>query len=146
MIVSIFVIVLGAFLLVGALTLGVKSYRVRGFPRTTGRVVEREIGPSTSAQSNTGKVVEPRVRYTYQVNGKEYSGSKIGLDTRAYDPASAKRVLAAIPDEVEVHYNPTNPEEAYLEPSSLGLAIVFLLFGAGAFIGGALSLLASRSQ
>ena len=146
MIVPIFILLLGVAGMAAGFSAAAKSYRARQFPTVKGRVVSREIGPNTTARGGgTGRLVEPRVRYTYSVGGREHVGTRIGLAQEAYDPASAQRALAAIPDEVEVHYNPEAPDEAYLSPSSIGLAVVMFLIGAAAFVGGSLSLLLSRA-
>jgi len=135
----IFLLVLGAVAVVGGVIMLSTSLKVRGWPVVSGRITEKAVGSSTTTgASRPGRYFEPQVKYTYSVEGKTYTGQRIGPATAAYDEDKAKRVVSELPDTVEVHYNPRDPSDAYLQPSSYGLAaialvtgIVCLLIGAG---------------
>jgi uncharacterized protein DUF3592 len=135
----IFLLVLGVAAAVGGVIMLSTSLKTRGWPVASGRIIEKTVGSSTTTgASRPGRYFEPKVKYTYSVEGKTYTGQRIGPATAAYDEDKAKRVVSELPDTVEVHYNPRDPSDAYLEPSSYGLAaialitgIVCLLIGAG---------------
>jgi hypothetical protein len=128
--VAIFLLVLGAAGLVAGITMLSASGKARSWPVVTGRIVERSVGPSTtSGASRPGRYFEPKVTYSYTVEGKPYSGHRITLTTNAYDEAAAQRAANALPDSVEVHYNPSDPGDAVLQTSAIGMAIVALIFG-----------------
>ena len=62
----------------------------------------------------------PRLTYRYQVNGKEYEGSRIDLTSQRkfYTQQAANAVLLEFdPDgAVPVYYNPKRPAESLLKP------------------------------
>jgi hypothetical protein len=110
----------------------------------TGRIVERSVGPSTTTgASRPGRYFEPRVTYDYTVDGKPYQGHRIAMTTEAFDEGKARRAVDALPDSVEVHYDPSNPADAVLQPSAIGMSILILVFGAIAVLVGGGMLLTS---
>ena len=113
------------------------SGTARGWPTVTGKITERGVGPATTTgASRAGRYVEPRVSYSYTVDGKHYTGHRIALAANAYDEAKARKVANELPDSVEVHYNPSDPSDALLQPSATGMAIfVLILGGLGILIG-----------
>lgn len=142
--VAIFVLVIGVAAVVASITLMSASRKARSWPVVTGKVVERTVGPSTTTgASRPGRYFEPRVTYDYTVDGKPYQGHRIGVATEAYDEAQARRVVDELPDAVEVHYNPGDPSDAVLRPSSIGMSILILAFGAIAVLVGGGMLLTS---
>jgi hypothetical protein len=139
--VAIVVMVIGGVAALGGIVLLVKSARVRGWPVVPGRITERGVGASTTTgASRPGRYFEPRVRYTYSVEGTPYTGTRLSPVTAAYGEAQAKRVADKLPDAVTVRYNPRDPADAYLKPASLGLAVLALLVGVVCVAGGALAL------
>lgn len=135
--VAIFILLIGAVAVVASISLMSASRKARSWPVVTGRIVERTVGPSTTTgASRPGRYFEPRVAYDYTVDGKAYQGHRIGMTTEAYDEDRARRVVNELPDAVEVHYNPANPSDAVLQPSSIGLSLLILIFGAIAVLAG----------
>jgi len=128
----------------GALAAGWKalstSLRARRWPVVPARIVERGVGPATTAgSSRPGRYFEPRVTYAYTVEGKSYTGDRIGLSKNAYDRDSAERVARALPEIVEVRYNPGDPGDAFLQPSALAAGVVIVVAGIlGVLIGAGL--------
>src|SRR5215470_1730719 len=123
------------------------SAAARAWPVVTGQIVERSVGPSTtSGASRPGRYFEPRVTYRYTVEGKPYTGHRIALTTNAYDEDKARSVANDLPERVDVHYNPRDPGDALLEPSSIGIAIIALIAGAIAALVGAGMLVASFTK
>ena len=129
--VAIVVLVIGAAAIVAGVTMMSASSAARGWPVVPGQVLERGVGPSTtSGASRPGRYFEPRVTYQYTVDGKRYSGHRIGLATAAYDEDKARRVANDLPAHVDVHYNPSDPGDAVLQPSAIGVSIAVLIGGA----------------
>lgn len=62
---------------------------------------------------------QPRVTYSYAVNGKSFTGQRISFAT-AMPPKETDAILARYPvgQTVPVHYAPENPAEAVLEPGN----------------------------
>ena len=80
-----------------------------GWPTTTGKITAAE----------TAKVMfrrQPRVTYTYSVNGAPYTFQRISF-AGGYPPKETDPILARYPvgSEVPVSYAPDNPKEATLE-------------------------------
>jgi hypothetical protein len=71
------------------------------------------------------------VCYTYEVNGRQYSGDRltVGVRMSATFSALAKRTAARYPvgTEVDVHYNPESPGESVLQPLSRWHYLLWLL-------------------
>lgn len=145
--VAIFVLVISAAAVVAGITMMSASAKARSWPVATGRIVERTVGPSTtSGASRPGRYFEPRVTYDYTVDGKTYRGHRIGLTTNAYDEDKARRVANELPDTVEVHYNPSDPGDAVLQPSAIGMSVLVLIGGAIGLVIGAALLFASFAR
>jgi hypothetical protein len=129
--VAIFLLVIGGVALVAGIVLLSISSKIRGWPVARGRIEERSVGPSTTTgASRPGRYFEPRVAYSYSVEGKTYTGRRIGPVTAAYDEDHARRVVDGLPDTVDVRYNPRNPGDAYLRPASSALAWLAIVAGA----------------
>ena len=142
--VAIFILLIGAAAVVAGVTLMSASRKARSWPVVTGRTAERSVGPSTTTgASRPGRYFEPRVTYDYLVDGKPYQGHRIGMTTEAFDEDKARRVVDALPDTVEVHYDPGNPSDAVLQPSAIGMSVLILIFGAIAVLVGGGMLFAS---
>lgn len=127
------------FLLVlscGALAAGwgyVKTARrMRGFQTTRGTIISRELARLSGGQREgrwgKGGGYRPQVSYTYEVDGVAYTSHRSSYAYRGYRKSIAEQQLAALPDDVEVHYDPAAPEEAYLEKHTPAIGI-FLIAG-----------------
>lgn len=109
--------------------------------RSRFRVAVGEIESSrmdTSLRSRAGhRLYGVRVRYSYNIDGKVYTGTAIAPGYRySTEEVPQRALLNRYPKgkQVAVYYNPTNPEEAYLEYglprfliAILVLALIFLL-------------------
>lgn len=128
--VAIAVFVIGAAAIIAGTIQLLAALRIRRWPVVRGRIEERSVGPSTTTgASRPGRYFEPRVRYSYSVDGKPYTGQRISPAKAAYDEGHARRVVDKLPDEVDVHYNPRDPGDGYLRPTSLALALIVMLVG-----------------
>jgi hypothetical protein len=142
------------FGMAGFLT-GLKALRNRGvvdrWPTTKGRVIERSVfQPKHAMLSVSAFRYSPLVKYTYQVDGKEFESNSI-LPSRIQLPRHSSKKWAqkqadSFTYEVTVHYNPTDPTEAYLVQVSK-FALYFVLLAAGcAFLIGFLFLLVALNK
>ena len=145
--VAVFVLVIGVAAIVAGFTVRSASSAARGWPVATGKITERTTGPSTtSGASRPGRYFEPRVTYTYTVDGKPYQGHRIGLTTDGYDQDKAQRVADDLPASVDVHYNPRDPSDALLQPGSTSSGILLLILGALGLLVGAAMLYATFTK
>jgi hypothetical protein len=69
------------------------------------------------------------VTYAYAVDGASYTSDRSSYAHRGLKREIAERELAAIPDEVDVHYNPAAPQEAYLRMHGPGWGYVLIAGG-----------------
>jgi hypothetical protein len=106
--------------------------RMRSYATGRGKILTRDVivVPGTvdtrEGRWGQGGGYTPAVTYAYTVAGTDYTGDRIGYAYRGYRRSVAEQRLAAIPDEVDVHYDPDEPQKAYLEKHRprLGLALV----------------------
>jgi hypothetical protein len=98
--------------------------RMRSYRTTRGRVVGRELAMVA------GDMYRPKVTYEYTVDGAGYTSDKTTYAHRGLRKALAEEQLAAIPDEVDVYYDPSSPGEAYLEKHTPGMGYWFVAGGA----------------
>jgi hypothetical protein len=131
--------IFGLLLGVAGFWTGVKALRRRAmvdrWHTTKGRVIERGVyqlnQPMLSAPAFR---YSPLVKYTYQVNEKDFESDSI-LPSRIQSPRHSTKTWAqkqadSFAGEVIVHYNPTDPAEAYLVQVSK-LMLYLLLLGSG---------------
>jgi len=118
--------------------------RMRSFGRTRGHVTGREVvmiaGLSREGRWGQGGNYRPKVTYDYTVDGVAYTSDRTTYAHRGLRRSLAEQQLAAIPDEVDVYYDPAAPQEAYLQTHSPALGR-YLLAGGGAGVLFALILL-----
>jgi hypothetical protein len=100
---------------------------------TNGTVIERgTYQPNSPMLSAPAFRYAPLVRYTYQVDGREFVSNLI-LPTRIQAPEHSTRKWAqrkadSFAGEVTVHYNPEDPAECYLVQTSK--TTLYILLGA----------------
>lgn len=125
---------LGLFLLIGIGIIGVgfgimfKSLRTNRWPMTEGVIESAQIQAN---HSDEGRSYCPKVTYTYHVAGIAYDGTKIAIGQMSSSSDYAQGVLDRYPvgRKVTVHYSPTDPAEAVLEPGIHGGT--WICFGVG---------------
>jgi hypothetical protein len=134
MLAAIFVLVIAA----GSLAAGVgyvrAARRMRGFATTRGRITGRATEMVTAvdgreARWGDGGNYAPKFTYTYEVGGRTFSGDRLGYAKRGLKKSIAEQRAAAMPDEVDVHYNPADPADAYLETNTTTLGWVLVALG-----------------
>jgi len=116
--------------------------RMRSFETTRGHVTKRGLatvaGDTREGRWGKGGGFRPAVTYTYTVDGVAYTSDNTSYAHRGLRRSLAEQALAAIGDDVDVHYDPGDPGQAYLEKHSPRMG--YWLIGGGAF-GVALALL-----
>lgn len=96
-----------------------RAKSTRTWTSTTGKVVRSRVKTDRDPSMNSEETMYvPEIRYKYMVDGKEYTGKRIGY--RAYSSTDSKEVKQALDeyakkDKIEVYYNPAHPEKAVLE-------------------------------
>lgn len=114
--------------------------RVLGWPSVPGRVTVRQVIRPTDRGRTSAPAFRfaPDVRYTYRVDGVEYTGDKTTLPWSATGSRrSAEKVLAAIPDDTEVRYDPADPRTSCLYAPGRRNAVIYALAGVLAVLLGA---------
>ena len=97
--------------------------QVNAWPVVRGHVTARHaIQPTDRGRTSTPAFRwTPDVRFSYRVDDIDYIGEKIWLPwSWTHTKASAEAFLATIPDEVDVRYDPTDPQTSCLYPPPYG--------------------------
>lgn len=127
---AIFLLVLGAFGLASGISLMGKARQVQSWKTAPGKLVERSLVRATIGGPARGSdQYEAQLRYTYAVDGKEYSGTRMKLVREASSKDRMQAAIDALPATPTVYYDPQQPAESILQPGGMGLAAVAL--GAG---------------
>ena len=109
--------------------------RMNSFQTTRGTVLARELatlsGGHREGRWGRGGNYRPKVTYGYAVDGVSYTSDRSSYAHRGFRRSIAEQQLAAIPDEVVVHYDPAAPGEAFLERHTP--TIGYFLLAGGAF-------------
>jgi uncharacterized protein DUF3592 len=121
--------------------------RMRSFETTRGHVTGREVvmiaGLDREGRWGQGGNYRPKVTYDYTVGGVAYTSDRTSYAHRGLKRSLAEQQLAAIPDDVEVYYDPASPDQAYLEKHSPALGRYLLAGGGVGFLFGLIILLGS---
>lgn len=123
----------GALALWGAFRVSGDIKRGRSWPTTQGKVLERRVGEPMG--TSRGRSFIPVVKYTYVVDGKEYTNDQVYLIKRSggmHD--KMQKLVDSFPDPVPVHYNPKNPAESYLISNPTSTSWLLVGFGALALL------------
>lgn len=120
--------------------------RMRSFQTTRGRVLAREVAPipggNREGRWGKGGGHRPKVTYAYTVDGVSYTSDRWSYAFRGLRRSVVEQQLAAMPDEVDVHYDPAAPREAYLELHTPRLGNILLAGGAIGAVAALVALLA----
>jgi len=110
-----------------------KTRRLRRLPTVPGTVIKSEISRVDDGY------FEPEIRYRFEIGGRIYESDKFfhGQNAVSYGSETAQKKIAPYPvgENVQIHYNPENPEESVVEIKSL---IKFYFVGALAITIGAI--------
>jgi hypothetical protein len=118
-----------------------KVRQMREWPETSGRILESTTcGEWVQSGKGSLWIVKPKIAYRYFVNGKEHVGHDIAaseINTASEEVAKEKIVPYPVGKEVAVYYNPSKPQESFLEntstaaPDAILGAVAILLFSVG---------------
>lgn len=148
---GLFFLIFGLIILIFAIQTSIVSIESEDWPTAEGIITSSMIDSYEERDTSTGDddfpptyttYYEPKITYSYSVNGAEYSSDKISFSrTRFVIQSDAQEVIEkySTGTNVTVYYNPDNPSEAVLEPgiqNSGGMicgtigAVVFIILGA----------------
>lgn len=122
----------------GLLFVGIRSMRAA----SASRAWSSAQGTITSSQLMTGgqrnsRWYKPQITYTYTANGQTYTGEKVFFgDARSSSMAKEQKMVDRYKQgaQVEVFYNPQQPQEAVLERRTGGTNMVYLILGSVVFL------------
>jgi len=104
------------------------------WPTTQGTITSSKVGngmvPGRRGKSFDAHWAE--VEFSFSLNGKEYSNNTIAADRIHFKTADQAETIAKLykpEQQVNVYYNPDNPEEAYLVPGGAIGGFSFLVMG-----------------
>lgn len=116
----------------------------RDWPTVPGKILERKVGEPMGTR---GRSYLPYVRYTYRVDGREFTNDQVYLIRRTGGLADEmQKLVDGLPDPVPVHYDPEDPQRAYLLVNPMGTFWILIAFGAGALLLGGLQLLVALTR
>lgn len=125
----------GGIVCVASGTVGGRSAcESRHWPTTRGRIVEARLGELNHNN------FDGHITYGYQVDGREYTGHAVRYCTSYpgmisnYNFLRSEIVRYPAGLEVEVHYNPERPKDAFLEPGARGRDRVVICLVGCAFV------------
>jgi hypothetical protein len=106
----------GGIVLLATVTQALQAKQAADWPTAQGRVVQSTV----DVQEGKAVPFSAHVEYDFTVDGRSYHGQRIAMGPTKRDRqrADVEAVLARYPagQAVAVHYNPTNPGDAVLEP------------------------------
>jgi len=132
-------ILVGVLLVFGLILGGFGLYRYgigkksQTWPEVTGKIT---YSRAESRRSNDRQQYMPSVKYTYTVEGKSFTGTRItASDAYQKSLTGATDILEEYPvgGEVSVHYDPGDPAVSVLEVGMPGNVYVLLAAGIGCF-------------
>lgn len=129
-------LVCGLFIVIGLWMSwrGIGNIRVASetnhWQQTVGIITRSEI---SNDSNHDGTTYEPRIDYTYTVNGIQYQGGTIYIGDRANtsDISYAQRFVSkySINQQVSIYYKPNHPQRSVLEPGVKKATFIELAFG-----------------
>jgi hypothetical protein len=147
-------LVLGMFA-AGIVLLAWGAYEIKGsresgsWPTAQGTIRSSSVSKRTTRDSNhrTRTTCYPKVGFQYQVDGRNYTSSRIAFGTGDTGGSAkwARKIVNKYPvgKTVMVYYNPQDPQYGVLESGITWRSIIFLLAGI-AFFGAGLLVVKSK--
>jgi hypothetical protein len=122
---------IGVVLLVFGAYTRVQSLRSRSWPVVAGVITESRVRSSRSTGGESSH--SARIAYRYIVNGKTYNGDTISYAKGLFEGASVQVSRYPQGSVVGIHYDPTDPSSAVLDPGTGPTPALALLAGVGCF-------------
>jgi hypothetical protein len=134
------VLVVAAVCLYDGIMLVRESSARQRWPTTPGRLLERQVEAVNPGSRSTLYRSAPRYRFT--VDGQEFTGGEqFSRGGQVGTRAAMQRLVEALPDEPDVHYDPRDPSRSFLvlTPSpwgmlTLSIGIAALALGIGMLV------------
>ena len=124
----------GALAIWGAFRVSGDIRKGRSWPTTQGKILERRVGEPMGTRYRS---FIPVVKYTYVVDGKEYTNDQVYLIRRTGGMhAKMQKLVDSFPDPVKVHYDPKDPGSSYLISNPTSTSWLLVGFGALAVLMG----------
>lgn len=124
----------GGLALWGAFRVSSDIRKGRSWPTVPGKVLERRVGEPMGTRYRS---FLPVVKYTYVVDGKEYTNDQVYLIRRTGGMSSTmQKLVDSFPDPVPVHYDPNDPSQSYLIVNPTSTSWLLVGFGALAILMG----------
>jgi hypothetical protein len=117
------------------------AYTSKDWPIATGTVLESGVKRQLVKRSRFGRkmVYRPEVRYSYRVNGQDYTGHRIAWTQTDYSESADAQTVACryIPeDQISVRYKPSDPSCSVITPGVTHNAMVVPGIGLGLILFG----------
>lgn len=139
---TIFIGVAIVFLLFGAAS-AFKTFQSQSWPSVQGEItysdIHRQMSTGvTKRNKDIAPSYSPSLRYVYYVNNVRHEGSRVTLLGWSGSASQARAALKPYPKgaRVQVYYNPSNHDDALLEPhnqsnnlGAMGMSAVFIVIG-----------------
>ncbi len=119
--------------------LGIGAYfhwrilEMESWPQAQAVILESRIKFVVSIDTrSSGGTWKPVIRYRYEVGGRTYTGNRVGsMNISSGMRDKIRDVIGRHPagSKAQIHYNPSRPSEAVLEPLWIGLAYYFYAIG-----------------
>ncbi|MDP3450292.1 MAG: DUF3592 domain-containing protein [Anaerolineaceae bacterium] len=134
-------VIFGIVLLIVWITAKNKAEASQKWPTVPGLILSSrvDIHTSTDSDGNTSTSYKPVVIYSYSIMGQEYTANRIAFGANAFSRKKSDSIIARYPanQQVIVHYNPEELEDAVLETQAQGgvlsLVLGCILIGIGLF-------------
>ena len=104
------------------------------WPTVTGVITVAELGKQMGNERDESTTYSADISYDYLVNDRSYVNGAVSFDgVKSSDPSTARRILKRYPvgKQVTVYYNPSDPQDAVLEPGLTAGSWFLPSFGGG---------------
>lgn len=105
-----------------------KQFESRRYAVTTGKVTHSEVKSSRGSKGGTSYTAV--IKYSYEVDGKGFTGTRFRYNQNSSDATYANDLVDARPAGamVQVFYHPDNPQDSLLLPGINGSDFMMVLF------------------
>ena len=91
----------------------IRQIEVLDYPTVSGHVTRSNVETHPGHRSTT---YSPKIKYTYRVNGREYTGDRYRYGQMSSNDGRARRVVAEYPvgRQIDVHFSAADPADSVL--------------------------------
>jgi len=106
---------------------GIQQIQALGHPTVIGTITSSEV---ESNDDGDGTSYRPLIKYTYEVDRKQYEGDRYRYGQMGTNDNSAHRIVASYPvgKQAEVHHSPADPADAVLLAGLEGIDLFMMMF------------------